>query len=413
MFTYKKTHHYRPWISVIVMSSIIHGITGCSSNDDNKDIPMNDPIGEIPTQPAQLTGVVYTEVETEIFWQPASDADGVIMGYDIVRNGQLLATRLDALSYYDNTVAPASSYSYTVIAVDNDDNRGEPSSINLNTPERSPTVNIANYNDILNYVFSLYTGDVYNRLIRTGYDFFHANDATEVTYPNAMDGSLSDRLYECINGGHVTVRSLITGSGADQDFDMRYTNCEWNALLYDGHLFYNLNPYSQNNWTYEDFTITLSNGTRIAINGTAQRNYLAGKVFTFNVWSTDIEHFESGAFEGATVLRNVNTEFAYGDEFGTDRAWLKGSFQTRAPQTGNKPITVFTLVDFVNDEGQDRSFPIGTLKIEAADGSALTLNADNGDIATVSITVAAEGEEHTFTETWNRWRDALTFETAL
>lgn len=388
-------------------------MTGCSSNDDDTDVPMDDPIGEVPTEPAQLTGVVYTEFEIELFWQPATDTDGVVMGYDIARNGQLLATRLDALSYYDNTVAPTSNYIYSVTAVDNDGNRGEPSSINLNTPASSPAVNLANYNDILNYVFSLYTGDVYNRLIRTGFDFFHANDAIEVTYPDPMNSSLSDRLYECENGGEVTVISIITGSGADQDLDMHYTDCEWNAQRYDGHLYYNLNPYSQNSWTYEDFTITHPNGRSTIINGAAQRNYMAGKVFTFNVWSTDIEQYESGAFEGATVLSNVNTEFAYGDDFGIERALLKGSLRVRSPQTGNKPLTVFTQEDFVNDEGQGRNFPIGILRIEADDGSVLTLNADNGDGATVSITLTAEGEEHTYTEYWERWHDALTFETTL
>lgn len=64
--------------------------------------------------------------------------------------------------------------------------------------------------------------------------------------------------------------------------------------------------------------------------------------------------------------------------------------------------------DFVNDEGQDRHFPIGIISIEAEDSSTLTFNADN---ATVRITVGSESEERTFTESRDRWYDALTFET--
>jgi len=408
------TPHYNDsLISVIVMSLIFYSMTGCSSNDDDTHAPVDDPIGQVPTEPVQLTGVVYTEFETELFWQPAIDTDGVVMGYDISRNGQLLAISLDAKSYYDNSVAPGSNYTYSVVAVDNDGNRGKPSRIDLTTPAHSSAVNLENYNDILNYVFSLYTGDVYNQLIRTGYDFFHANEAIEVTFPDPMNGSLSDRLYECENGGEVTVHSVITASGADQDFTMQYKDCEWNALHYDGYLYYNLNPYSQNNWTYEKFTIKQANGKSIVIDGAARRSYMAGKVFTFNLWSTDIEQYESGAFEGATVLSNVKTEFAYGDEFGTDRAWLKGSLRVRSPQTGNKPLNVFIQEDFVNDDGLEREFPSGILKIEAEDGSVLTLDADNGDSATVSITLNTDGEVHTFFESWDNWHDALTFQTAL
>jgi len=65
------------------------------------------------------------------------------MGYDIYRNGELLVSRLDALSYYDPTTEPEREYIYSIYAVDNDDFRSLPTSFTVTTPADSPLTGVA------------------------------------------------------------------------------------------------------------------------------------------------------------------------------------------------------------------------------------------------------------------------------
>jgi chitodextrinase len=73
--------------------------------------------GSPPTQPANLTATTPLG-RVDLSWQASTDNVGV-SGYDVLRNGALLATvGASATSYTDSTVAPSTTYSYTVRARD-------------------------------------------------------------------------------------------------------------------------------------------------------------------------------------------------------------------------------------------------------------------------------------------------------
>jgi len=58
--------------------------------------------------------------------------DGKVVGYEIYRDQELL-TLSDGRSYFDNTLSAGSMYEYAIVAVDDEGNKGESSSLLLNT----------------------------------------------------------------------------------------------------------------------------------------------------------------------------------------------------------------------------------------------------------------------------------------
>ena len=73
-----------------------------------------------PNPPAELISIEYSGYDLELFWTRATDDDGAVVGYDVYRDDERLATLLDALSFYDGSVRPETRYTYDVYAVDDE-----------------------------------------------------------------------------------------------------------------------------------------------------------------------------------------------------------------------------------------------------------------------------------------------------
>ena len=108
------------------------------------------PVAELPsappTAPEEVLSIEYSGYDAEIFWTRSTD-DGWVMGYDVYRDGEIVAQMLDALSFYDDGLRPETSYTYAVAAVDDHGIRGEPSTVTFTTPADLPpeagTANVA------------------------------------------------------------------------------------------------------------------------------------------------------------------------------------------------------------------------------------------------------------------------------
>ncbi|MFL6163332.1 MAG: fibronectin type III domain-containing protein [Jatrophihabitantaceae bacterium] len=80
-----------------------------------------------PSTPTNLTATATGATSIKLTWSASTDNVGVT-GYRLYRGGAPLTTvAASALSYVDNTVSPATSYSYTVAAVDAAANASGPS----------------------------------------------------------------------------------------------------------------------------------------------------------------------------------------------------------------------------------------------------------------------------------------------
>ncbi|MFK7889791.1 MAG: PQQ-dependent sugar dehydrogenase [Granulosicoccus sp.] len=91
----------------------------------------NSPSDNAPSIPGNLRHQVYSATALEIFWD-RSTYDGVIQGYEIVRNGESLGIR-DALGVFQPELEPEASYTYTVTAIGTDGNRSATATISVST----------------------------------------------------------------------------------------------------------------------------------------------------------------------------------------------------------------------------------------------------------------------------------------
>ena len=84
-----------------------------------------------PDTPAGFRYAVYSETAAELFWTRPFDNTRAVR-YEITRNGTLVAT-LDATSYFDDSLSPGIRYIYSIVAVDEDDNRSASQSVSFMT----------------------------------------------------------------------------------------------------------------------------------------------------------------------------------------------------------------------------------------------------------------------------------------
>ena len=70
-----------------------------------------------PTMTDRLTATATTGLEVKLGWDAATD-DTAVSGYEVFRNGELLATPSSGTSYMDRTLDPGTSYYYQVRAPD-------------------------------------------------------------------------------------------------------------------------------------------------------------------------------------------------------------------------------------------------------------------------------------------------------
>ena len=76
-------------------------------------------IGDLtpPTPATNLAAVAHSGLEVDLSWTPGTDDVG-ISGYDVYRNGVLIASIPAATSYADKTVSPLTPYTYKLVSKD-------------------------------------------------------------------------------------------------------------------------------------------------------------------------------------------------------------------------------------------------------------------------------------------------------
>ena len=100
-----------------------------------------DPDTTPPSVPTGLSVTSYSLTSVSLSWNSSTDNTGV-KRYDIFRDGIFLASTT-FLNYMDSTVNPCNSYSYSILAVDEADNKSANSSeINANTNIQIPTATL-------------------------------------------------------------------------------------------------------------------------------------------------------------------------------------------------------------------------------------------------------------------------------
>ena len=138
-------------------------LVSCSGSSDDSGSALDDfTQGEVPTAPGNLSGVVYTDTEIELFWEPATD-DVAVVEYQIFQDANLVDLR-NGLSFYQDSLTPDTTYVYSVLAFDSDGQSGPQSTITLRTPATQAVINAGNVMEILEHITTAANGDIYQDL---------------------------------------------------------------------------------------------------------------------------------------------------------------------------------------------------------------------------------------------------------
>jgi hypothetical protein len=152
--------------------------------------------GTPPTTPANVTATAASPFSVGLSWDASSDDSGVV-GYDIYRDGSLIATNVAITQYTDSQVLAGTSYSYEVAARDTFNNvSARSTAADVTTPAAATPVfadgfesgDLSAWSSTAGLVVQ--TGDV-----RTGTYAAEGNTITGATYAKKTLGATYDDGY--------------------------------------------------------------------------------------------------------------------------------------------------------------------------------------------------------------------------
>lgn len=392
----------------------------------------------IPNEPEGLRGVVYTDTEIEIFWDRSDDTS--IINYTVSRDGTALSTT-DALSYYDNTVVSGTTYEYTLQAVDNNGVHSNPASLFLTTPAQAPTINATNALTLLEQVTTVINGRLFAREFR---DLYTSTLRRQTLIDNGFEidsietnpSSSSTNTYNCDQQGQF---SLFNNANSRPSFRGEFQNC--GSVLFDNESIngeYELktgaietvwNSGFSNYLELDTIVTTDSNNRSRTLTGFYETTYNSLQRFTLGGYNQIVVgddglaeldengnlitipkpfNYVSQAFEGETRVKAERIHRTRGALQNTENSdfsdeWnhtLSAEFTLQSPGTGNKLISI-TTPEPLHTNTIGGCFEQGQLKITAADGSELLLEANNGNANTATLHVTADGVMSQETIDWN------------
>jgi len=154
-----------------------------------------------PSEPGDFRFAVYSDSAAELFWSRSVDSDGVVRGYEIRRNGELVTT-IDALSYFTEDLTPGEINTFTITAVNFDDEQSSAASVTVLTGGDAP-IEVGQPNQPTNLSVAIY-GD-------TIAEIFWDRVTTEfLTYEISLDGV----VVQTTSGTSHVFTNLSPGSAA-------------------------------------------------------------------------------------------------------------------------------------------------------------------------------------------------------
>ncbi len=388
--------------------------------------PVSDEIADSENRPADplgFKGVVYTDTELELFWEQSTDPS--VISYHISRDGTNVTT-IDALSYYDNTVEPGTTYEFTLQSVNADGVRSAPVSLFLTTPEKMPTINATNAESILDHVITATNSILFGKEIARAeamamniseYDFSLVASEPDDFFTSKYDCDINGQITSTNNGNALPSYDIYLDNCASIQFDEETVNGEVDYFRLLSKYVYNSGIYTD--IIYESLTSTKQADVRRELSGMYGSFDGPGAHWVFTQYDEPLVDdqnqfvldengevkntekpfiYTSAAFEGQTRLQiekiiRYRGIFASADSTELSNDWrhrLTAEFSIQSPATGNKTINVTTPVEFFSDQ-EGKCFATGQMKLSADDGSELILNAQTDSNDTLSITVIADG----------------------
>ncbi|NND91487.1 MAG: fibronectin type III domain-containing protein, partial [Granulosicoccus sp.] len=334
-------------------------------------------------------------------WTASTDG-GRIVGYDLYRDGTLIVERWDTLRYTDGNLEPATTYQYTVIAVDDEGNYSNPNAVQVTTLDvqlLTSHVNWDNYIELLRHVFDIYTGNAYIADLAT------LPDWPDSTYSGTPTSDSTEAEITCLNGGTAQFTPVInTSIHSSYAWEFKFHDCQDNTVVLDGQLLREKNYGSRLNGG----KVT---STGLTIDGQPRQVFYSGGM---DEWESFASHRETTELNysvsdglSSFELTDANTRVTYYGPF-----WMNGSFTIKSELTDNRHLHAEVLEEFqMKLNAAYQGADTGLLKLMGDDGSELKLNVANNDDLTVTIEITtSDGTNETFTRPWSLWEVNLRVE---
>lgn len=355
-----------------------------------------------PPAPDGLRSVVYSATAGAVSWSRASTPG---LRYEVRRDGELVSTT-NGTSYVDDTLSAGTSYEYEVTALDGSRRSGA-STVTLSTPGTRPTsppepsastIGVENREEVLAEVLAVIAGEVYRSAFSLVDEVLLGEGGTTLLSEETGPNGESVRRFECEGGG--VFENTSSGTSQSVSNDIVVAGCRIEGVAFDGTVRSESDASAGGSTELvTDLEITEADGGVIVLASEREEQTLT----LFDSRRIGVERYEASGPDGAVSIEEAVS--AVSDSRPADGAPALGAtFTARvsAPWTDGEPLEIRTEEPFAigvppGIGSDEESYVSGVLVAEAADGSLLRLEADNGDVGSYTVTIEAQGGVSAFT----------------
>lgn len=275
-----------------------------------------------------------------------------------------------------------------------------------------PILNSENYERIVEVVLNTYTGKNDSRTILSGDEFLHSNEPLS---SSQIDTDTTVNHYSCENDGTVSATVLRTGNFRNR-IEANFNNCLWRGKTLSGEMVLNQRDQrfysSGGDYSFSEYNVVDANDDKVSFQGAVTHTVNSADQNDTHIWHNKLDSFVYTSTTGTRELSNVDARlfFCLNCLTVAPHSGISGSFTVKSPETGHNLLTVTSPIDFENNASAGGIFTVGKLRIEAADGSYIELNADNDNPAEVSVLIAADDSMTKFPQPWKTWLYDFNFE---
>lgn len=276
-----------------------------------------------------------------------------------------------------------------------------------------PVITMDNHVSLLKNIFAIYSGKLYGDEILTAPDYSDpAYEGAPRLMPNSPELLSQEANIVCSNGGTAHFTPETQGYYKDNllTWNFVFDNCQDGIALLNGQLkreiyeglFVSSSGFSRDDQTKAiEYSGKISNARDIPWETTKVNINLKYNGFSLVHYNGDIE------------IKNSTTRLRHG---WPRIDYLNGKFSVKADWTQDRMLTARVLSNLTLDRrvGAGATVPddivlfeTGRLELSAGRNNTLLLDADTGDINTVSITITKNGSTSSVIQPWSLWTDSL------
>ncbi len=410
--------------SLAILPICLIGISACSSSSD-KPSADDDP-GTIPTLPGDDDPVapdalvapeieriaVYSGTAAELFWQRPPQGSPVAR-VEVSRDNLVLGST-NGTSFFDDSRSPGVDYEYTLVAIAADGQRSDGGVPDPGSDgDGLDVIRADNIVTLIAAVFDAYRGEPWADQVFALPGF----SRTPQQIP------FDEQVLACDNGGTATITFDHVGSQDDRRYV--FDNCQDGETVLDGDFYF-----------YDYLFRNFISETGLAVERPTETIYYTGHLQKTRdapnrKWFRTVEPvtFERRASDGSVYsLSAKELDFSYGfipkgPPYEVVR--LSGALTVASERTGNLSVSAETPESLHRpptacETGSgcwyaplpdNWTFTEGSLRVTAPAGSAVLVEADNGDETSARLTlIDSSGERESFDAPWSAWQVNLRFD---